>query len=645
MSIDHNRIKVADLEQNQPNRILITNQNGELEFTDINNIKIDSFNGLDYTAEGKTLDARQGKVLKDKIDIVNATLLEKENLSNKVQDIETYKNSSTAFSSIKALYDWATSRFKTWLLGIENISAVTYTLNIASINKRTVFTSLSPVTITVPINSSVSIPIGSKFEYTQKGDGVITIEGVGITFVTNLSLKTVQGETRSLTKIDTDTWSIEGNSISIKTNIAYDYYIDTINGNNSTAVAGDMFKPFKTIDAALAIINTSTFNRFILMTSGTYYINNSYVAELNLEFYSKKDITISFVNNTNTLLFGNVINGTNLIFDLQNGSIILSNTVIQYFSRGNYTVICKSLHTGTLASPNPVFSAATTFNAIIEKCTTYRGGIASIYNSSKVSKFTCYDFILHLAGGSVFNGSTTNEYCIVDLSGTISGSGYMIIVGPKGYYKIGNITTTGGNTILSGSSTLFATIEFLNSTISGTYVDVTGWNLGKLTLTGAINTASTAVLKATNISQGTLILKDFTCDLKASSLFLYTLPKLILNNTNIKCNGVPFTRFSTATTTIELYGTNSIVSASPTIMVGASNTAPVIFNDYGDFRTNIPSLGTLITYNNLCPISFSYKDVISKDIPVYNDNTEAINGGLITGKKYRTPTGILMIVY
>ncbi|PJJ08662.1 hypothetical protein CLU83_1948 [Flavobacterium sp. 1] len=35
MSTDHNRIKVADLEINEPNKTLITNDNGELEFSDI----------------------------------------------------------------------------------------------------------------------------------------------------------------------------------------------------------------------------------------------------------------------------------------------------------------------------------------------------------------------------------------------------------------------------------------------------------------------------------------------------------------------------------------------------------------------------------------------------------------------------------
>lgn len=68
MDTNHNRIKVADLEKNAPDQILITNPSGELEFNSIDNIKIDSYNGLDYTEEGKALDARQGKVLKDLID-------------------------------------------------------------------------------------------------------------------------------------------------------------------------------------------------------------------------------------------------------------------------------------------------------------------------------------------------------------------------------------------------------------------------------------------------------------------------------------------------------------------------------------------------------------------------------------------------
>lgn len=42
MSTNHNRIRVADLETNQPNKILITNQKGELEFSDNVNVNLAS---------------------------------------------------------------------------------------------------------------------------------------------------------------------------------------------------------------------------------------------------------------------------------------------------------------------------------------------------------------------------------------------------------------------------------------------------------------------------------------------------------------------------------------------------------------------------------------------------------------------------
>ncbi|MBP4136959.1 IPT/TIG domain-containing protein [Flavobacterium geliluteum] len=99
MSINHNRIKVSDLEKNQPNKILTTNNDGELEFSNISDIQVDSYNALDYTQEGKALDARQGKILKDLINNINA-LLASDNVNlNTVQKlvdaIETVQTSLT----------------------------------------------------------------------------------------------------------------------------------------------------------------------------------------------------------------------------------------------------------------------------------------------------------------------------------------------------------------------------------------------------------------------------------------------------------------------------------------------------------------------------------------------------------------------
>ncbi|WP_428232480.1 tail fiber domain-containing protein [Flavobacterium sp.] len=62
MSIDHNRIKVADLEKNKSNKILCTNDNGELEFSDPNIIFI---NDLTSGGTKKALTAEMGKALQN----------------------------------------------------------------------------------------------------------------------------------------------------------------------------------------------------------------------------------------------------------------------------------------------------------------------------------------------------------------------------------------------------------------------------------------------------------------------------------------------------------------------------------------------------------------------------------------------------
>ncbi|KAF2507136.1 hypothetical protein EYY60_21760 [Flavobacterium zhairuonense] len=52
MSANHNRIKVADLETNQQNKILITNENGELTFDDIPEKTFKTINGESILGNG-----------------------------------------------------------------------------------------------------------------------------------------------------------------------------------------------------------------------------------------------------------------------------------------------------------------------------------------------------------------------------------------------------------------------------------------------------------------------------------------------------------------------------------------------------------------------------------------------------------------
>ncbi|KAF2330544.1 hypothetical protein [Flavobacterium ginsenosidimutans] len=286
MSTNHNRIKVADLETNQQNKILITNSSGELEFSDVNNIKADSYNGLDYTQEGKALDARQGKVLKDLIDDINQLLVSDNADLNSLQKladaIETVRNSFGTMlvndlitgGSTKALTAEQGKILQnnklSYVLEINTVGGITYTYTIDDYKKHIVFSSANPVTVTIPTNLNVAIPIGTEIKYTQKGAGIVTIGGSGITINSNVSLSSVKGETRILRKIDTDEWVLIGNIALPGAKVPYTVFIDTVNGNDSNGIVTDSSKPFKTAAAAYAALPA---NDGIMWT--LYYLDSS----------------------------------------------------------------------------------------------------------------------------------------------------------------------------------------------------------------------------------------------------------------------------------------------------------------------------------------------------------------------------------
>ncbi|MWB96770.1 hypothetical protein GON26_20605 [Flavobacterium sp. GA093] len=131
---------------------------------------------------------------------------------------DSFSKKSVKWVSIKAnLKAWFDTLYKSWILGINIQSGITYTLGLNDYNKRIVFTNSNPVAFTIPTNASLAIPIGSKFEFTQKGNGVVTLGGAGINFTTNLQLVMVKGETRTITKIGTDEWTVEGFNIPKRT--------------------------------------------------------------------------------------------------------------------------------------------------------------------------------------------------------------------------------------------------------------------------------------------------------------------------------------------------------------------------------------------------------------------------------------------
>lgn len=93
MNTNHNRIKVADLETNQDNKILTTNNKGELEFSDISNILI---NDLTTGGTTKALTAEMGKSLhSNKVEKVNGKSLLSDIEITRLETLSNYTHPAT----------------------------------------------------------------------------------------------------------------------------------------------------------------------------------------------------------------------------------------------------------------------------------------------------------------------------------------------------------------------------------------------------------------------------------------------------------------------------------------------------------------------------------------------------------------------
>lgn len=121
------------------------------------------------------------------------------------------RTSASAFTSKLTLDDAVTVATGTPLRApyvIESQSAATYTLVLADAAKVKEFSNASPVTVTVPLNSSVAFPVGTQIPIVQTGAGTVTVAGIsGVTINTASSLTlSEQWAAGTLIKRATDTW-------------------------------------------------------------------------------------------------------------------------------------------------------------------------------------------------------------------------------------------------------------------------------------------------------------------------------------------------------------------------------------------------------------------------------------------------------
>ena len=91
-------------------------------------------------------------------------------------------------------------------------TGTTYTLVLTDASKLLTLSNASAITMTVPPNSSVAFPIGTRIDLLQIGAGQVTVaQGAGVTVNATPGLKfRVQHAGGTLLKIATDTWGLVG---------------------------------------------------------------------------------------------------------------------------------------------------------------------------------------------------------------------------------------------------------------------------------------------------------------------------------------------------------------------------------------------------------------------------------------------------
>lgn len=510
--------------------------------------------GANYAWTGTVWDK-----LGDTIDISG-----KEDSSNKSQDIETDKASTTKFGSVKALYDWCVARFQKLLLNIETTDAIVYTLDYTNSAKRTVFTSANPIAVTIPTNSVTPIPVGARRELTAQGDGVVTIGGAGITFTTNLSLSMVKGETRILTKIATDTWTVEGN-LPVAGALVYNtYFINSSIGNNTTGRYEDSSKPFATIDYVVSLGIAENSIIYLQNIGGIFPINGTF-PEKNLTIKSDLEVTIDFSANTNNYL---LLDSNQRTFEINIPKGKIKNdrsggVGVRFFGSRKYLIIIADEIYWNCSS---IFIYSQMIYFQVRKISSSAPSLILVYSSTYkmqpiiISEFVCIGNNVSLSSSIIVPVTIFN----------ISGTGYYNFA--SGNYNIGDISTSGQCVNEKGSGTI-TKINFLDSSIT----TATGIRLGKYAQSYTLisgNIKTSPKIETNQIDGGVFVFKNFSADFKAGVISLYgTNISVSIENCSLKSNGIILDVLNSMSGSISIKN-SSVEMVTPSILCngGAGGT-------------------------------------------------------------------------
>lgn len=395
---------------------------------------------------------------------------------------DSFSKKSVKWSVIKVkLKSWLDLFYKTWILGINSIPEAMYTINANDYKKIGVFDNVNPITFKVPINADVAIPIGTSFNYSVSGTGDVTIQGNGVTFLSN-TLTFAKGTSFSLTKIDTDTWSIKGE----KTNLSqfnndigastpFTIFIDTVNGVDRLGVLESKSRPFKTDTAAFAALPKDDGNIWTF-----YFIDNNVTRILNQFPATRK---IKYVcNNTGTFDISAWVGLTGmalLYFDTPFATLLHNSETQTRLACDNVYINSNAINIQT--TPHPIGGSFFQGNGLIKaNSITQKNNItgktfcdckliAGIFDTTNEILFRSEGNLLSKINELILNGqncrlsdqSLFNDFPI----NKISGSGTLTVVNVKSFDVNKIKTAVGINIHINAGTILTGTISmgFLGS--------------------------------------------------------------------------------------------------------------------------------------------------------------------------------------
>jgi hypothetical protein len=498
------------------------------------------------------------------------------------------------------------------ILPITTIPGTSYTLDIDDYNSILLFTNVNPVTLTIPTDTSVAIPIGTSQQFTQQGTGVVTVGGAGVTIVTDLLLSSVQGETRTLTKIGTNTWSLVGNHNKVQ-GVGTIYVSST--GNDSTGIEGNILKPFASLNAAIPLLfSSATATKIEIISNGTFtttaslngagkllFIESNYTVTLNINSVGANTVSPQkYLLPLGTLNFNPA---SNTSFNVSTVILVKNMSKNSIFSltddnAGDWDLVV----TGTLTlNGGKLFGTNTGYSRIIVNTLNCVGASELIM---RTGNFTGLFNTVDIKINSITHNNTlrllSNIYGIVNLEiGNISGS-YA-----GAYFDLNYNDVQGGGQL---------NLKFNNSIISTNC----GFRLGMyndMFVTGVVKTTAN-FLFSSKIRSFKSVISDFYCECVLFCGYLFG-ENLIINNSTIKCtylfewstggNGQTYPALG-----VEFIGVNQVITTLP------NDSDP---NQYATLQLNLPTIkikGVLYTNAKFNELNIN---VLRTFLNQYNDST------------------------